>query len=275
MASNLLSPFQSPPPAPPTAPPGAPPNDNLLLRLPLEIRNQIYGYVYPVNCRHQNRSATSSPVYTGLLTTSKQIAAEAADVLYSNLWVFFDLYTLGWAHASHILTALPWNRLQRLYIRSDVERRYLCESCLYISDSEKCKMCEGSANPFGGYQMLLVTKIIENLSKCGDMRTYIGITIRHDNARVLRFQLLMLLDKAQRLAHFRRVTIRVEGPSDAFSTRPVFSNPQSNPFPRWEMCDEEIVSAVMKIEPTLGPMETKVIDHDHRRLVFQLAAGRP
>lgn len=123
--------------------------------------------------------------------------------------------------------------------------------------------------------MLLVQDMIEKLTEGDGVRAYIGITLRHDDGRILRKRLLMLLDKAPKLAHFRRVTIRVEGPSDSFPTKAVVTNSQSNSVSSTELCDEEILGAVAKTQLTLGSVETKFIDkHENRRLVFQLAAGR-
>ena len=122
--------------------PATTPRNGFLQRLPIEVRDQIYGYVFP-----QYRSSMawlqdvfpkSKRIDTSLLMTSKQIGAEAEKVLFSRVRVLFETYSGTPQPDPGTFNALPWPRVQNLWVNICCHRSLRC-----ALDFHKCEECRG------------------------------------------------------------------------------------------------------------------------------------
>ncbi len=111
-------------------------SDNMLLRLPGEIRNQIYGLllVAPPPCTHRPLGSTPQ-IYPQILSVCRQIHHEATDVLYGKN-TFIAHYSLlsslpqlrRWQHPITSIALIAMIRRYHIYVRLDCDARFTVEA---------------------------------------------------------------------------------------------------------------------------------------------------
>lgn len=115
-------------------------SDSHFMRLPLEIRDQIYEEVFTERKERwsfpKSHCSTWPRIHLGLLTTSKQIKAEADKVFYSLRLFVFRLYNLSPTSVSFtgdlegpiVAMSLPWPLIEEVIFDA---RFKPCTNCMY------------------------------------------------------------------------------------------------------------------------------------------------
>lgn len=224
----------------------APPGCGILQRLPLEVREQIYGYIFPrrrsVLAWHQDVFHKSKHIDTSLLTTSKQIGAEAEKVMFSQVRVLFEIYT-GIPHLNPAyFNALPWTRLQNLWINIWCYRSLRC-----AIDSHDCKECRGDPH------IRVLRAAIEKLGEQSDIRNSCTLYLDlYDLYQVPgQSRLITIFEEVKKLTMFREVCIVVQA-----------RHPRQMLDQYFLLNDNEPISGKLKeLELALGPYEITFRDH--------------
>ena len=194
-------------------------SDNLLLRLPLEIRDQIYEDVFrvkePLWTLPDSASSGKNHVDLGLLATSRQIKEEAERVFYLTEQFAFLLYNVSGLHPPKPLVSipLPWSRIQKVMFQAAFKHckhwdydEYDMEQCWESSEKKRCSVCSG------GPPHHRLESIIKSLGECGGLRKECRLVacMRNYTSDQAREWLFGLLKIFQKLSDFGIVSIAVD-----------------------------------------------------------------
>lgn len=224
-------------------------NSNALLRLSPELRDQIYGYVFPEKhpCyQFTAETPKNAGLNVSLLETSELISEEARRVLFSKAIFRFYLHGCKDLLGSDRFKRLPLNLLQNIFISVYITQ------CLKPSNvGHDCAKCQSEH----------FKSIIKVIGRCRDSRKSCRISLLGDccDTEETRSLITHFLKMSRTLTGFRKVVIFFSPPKTWANPGPTEVSDVARVY------NEEVLESIRELEVTLGPCTSR--SEDSRRVL--------